>query len=150
MRKGQLLAVYPDGRYTMIDNSYEAIKTAIGGIIDLVGLPNDAGLFVHDEGMLERLSLNVPASMFCGRALYGPVVLCGPPDDEGETMPPPGNMLNGFVAMASMWHGVVIDATAKGQTITCPADPDTLPPSQIVEMTNEQFDAYLRGDWRPA
>jgi hypothetical protein len=148
MREGQLLAVYPDGRHATVDNSYESIKDAMNGaIIALVGLPGGEGLFVDDNGMLESLALNVPASMFCGQALYGPVVLCGPPDDEGETQPPSGHLFNGLTAMAGMWGSVCADAVRKGQQIFVPADPDTIPPAQIVEMSNEDFDAYLRGEW---
>jgi hypothetical protein len=145
MSKGQLLAVHPDGRHKLIDNTYESIRDAMdGAIIDLVGLPNGAGFFVDDEGMLNQLAMNVPASMFCGLCLYGPVVLCGEPDEEGETQPPPSNMLNGFTAMASMWRSVVFDAIRKGQEIICPANPETLPPATIVEMTDAMFDEYLR------
>jgi hypothetical protein len=144
-RKGELLAVYQDGTNKLIDNTYEAIKEAMNGaIIDLVGLTEDTAMFVDDNGMIEALTLNVPASLFAGRALYGPVVLCGAADDEGETMEPPSDAFYAFQVLARMWGRVADDAKAKNQSLDIPANADTLPPPQIIEMTAEMFDEYLR------
>jgi hypothetical protein len=144
------MVVYQDGEHRMIANSYRSIKLSMNGAtISSVGLPNEHSLFVDDEGMLVSLTINVPASIFAGIVLYGPVVLCGPPDTEGETMPPDEHFVKGLSALATMWGNVVKDARQKGQEILTTANPDTIPPPQVVSLTEEQFDAWMRGEWNP-
>jgi hypothetical protein len=150
MTLDHLIAVYPDGRYAECGNSYEQIKAAMNGAtIDLVGLPDGHGFFVDDNGMIEELTMNVPASIFASIALFGPVVLCGPPDAEGETLPPDERVANGFLALTMMWRKVCMDALRKGQRILVAADSSTIPPAQVISLTDEEFDAYLRGEWEP-
>lgn len=144
------MVVYQDGTHRMIANSYRSIKLSMNGAtITGVHLANDHSFFVDDEGMLVALTINVPASIFAGMVLYGPVVLCGPVDDEGETMPPHPAMVTGLSALANMWSAVIKDAHMKGQEILTTANPDTIPPPQVVALTNEQFDAWLRGEFDP-
>jgi hypothetical protein len=145
-----LIAVYPDGRYAEVANTYESIKEALNGAtLDLVGLPDGSGLFVDDNGMIEGLTLNVPASIFASMCLFGPVVLCGPPDEEGETQPPDERVVVGFLSLTTMWRSVCQDALRKNQRILVAADPDTIPPAQIIPLTEDQFEAYLKGEWQP-
>jgi hypothetical protein len=146
---GELLVCFPDGELMGVANDYESIKLAMqGATIDLVMLPDDGhGFFVDDNGMLEAATFNVPASIFAQMALYGPVVLCGPADPEGNTKPPHKRVANGFMALATMWRSVVIDATRKGQNPLVAADPDTVPPARVIGLSEEQFEAYLlRGE----
>ena len=144
-----LLGIDPYGRTTDVANDYEAIKAAMdGAMLDVVGLPDGRhGVFVDDEGMLTGQPLNVPASIMTGMALYGPVVLHGGADDEGETLPPDDELRKAFAALASYWTAVCVDALRKGQSIIPVADPATVPPAQIIPLTDSQFEQYLKGEW---
>jgi len=145
-----LLAVYPNGTILPVHNSYESIKAAMEeATIDVVGLPDDHGLFVDDNGMLNAEELNVPASIFAQMSLYGPVVLCGPTDPEGETTTPQQYVHDGLMALAMMWRRVVLDAERKGQQIIVRANPDTVPPATVMALTEEQFEDFLNGTWSP-
>jgi Domain of unknown function (DUF3846) len=145
---GELLVIAPDGRCRTVPNSYEGIKDGLdGATLDAVTLPdNEHCLFVDDDGMVTGLALNVPASLLSSMALYGPVVLTGAPDDEGETQPPSGRMMTAAANMALCWRRVNLDATAKGQDLTVMANAATVPAPEIVALSNEEFDAWLRGE----
>ena len=77
--------------------------------------------------MLNGGALNVPASILTGMALFGPVVLTGGTDDEGDTMCPSVEVAGALEAAASQWHSVTADAVDKGQNLTVIANPNTLP-----------------------
>jgi hypothetical protein len=142
---GELLAVYEDGRTVRVDNTYEAIKEALHqGTIDLCAMPTpDAYLFLDDEGMIKELPMNVPASIMSGQCLFGPVVLVGPADSEGETLPPPERILTAFENLAGVWRAVAQDALAKGQAIAVRADSNSIPAPQMISMTEEEFAHFL-------
>lgn len=143
-----LLAVRPDGTTTWIENNYEAIKAALDGAtldaISLTMLDEEADYFVDDNGMVNGLPLNVCASMLAGVALYGPVVLTGYPDANGDTTPPPQRTAKALENMAAVWRSVVEDATSKNQDVLPRADPDAVPPPTFIPMTDEEFDKWLR------
>ena len=144
----KLLAVEPSGRCYTVPNSYEGIKDGLGGAtLDALPLPdNEHCLFVDDNGMVNGLALNVPASMLAQQALYGPVVLAGAPDSEGETQPPSDRMAKAVANMAMTWRRVNIDATAKGQDLTVTANPATVPPPELISLSDEEFAKWLRGE----
>ena len=145
---GELLVIAPNGTCRTVPNSYEGIKDGLNGAtLDAVTLPdNQHTLFVDDDGMVNGLALNVPASLLATMALYGPVVLAGAPDNEGDTQPPSGRMSTAAANMALCWRRVNLDAASKGQDITVAANADTVPAPEIVALTNEEFDAWLRGE----
>lgn len=144
--RGFLLAVHPDGSTNTIDNRYESIRDAVGGHIDFAFCNDQCGFFVHDEGILMSFPLNVPASIIGGRALYGSAVLTnGVPDDEGDTMPPDELTKNALEAACRAWRSVLDSARFIGQNLTVLADPDTLPPPQIMPLP----DNWLPGDPMP-
>lgn len=141
----KLLACYPDGTCVEVDNDYESIKLAMeGATIDLVQLEDEHGFFIDDNGMLERAVLNVPASIFAQMALFGTVVLCGPPDEEGNTKPPHERVRKAFATLGGIWQRVCMDALRKGQRILVEADERTVPPAQVISLSDEQFAEYLR------
>ena len=147
---GQLMVCYQDGATRMIDNEYESIKRAmLGATITMVGLPREHAFFIDDNGMLDKLKINIPASLMWGGVLYGPVVLCGPPDHEGETQPPHTDVLEALKSVASMWRRVIADALKKGQHILTEADPDVLPPPELIALTEDEFNEWMAGRWFP-
>lgn len=145
-----LLLATPTGETRDVPNTYEGIKEALdGATLDVVALPDGSCYFVSDTGMLDGLYFNAPASIMAGQALWGPVVLAGPPDAEGETTEPNERARHALASMTEFWGHVLRDAANKGQAILTAADADSIPPPQVIGLTNEQFEAWLRGEWRP-
>ena len=144
----ELLLVTPEGMHRPVDNTYEAIKEALdGATLDTVALGSgEESFFVDDEAMYRELMFNVPASLMTGIALFGPVVLCGPPDSEGETQAPSARARMAMMNMADIWQAVCLDAAMKGQAILALANAETLPPPVVISLDNDQFDAWLRGE----
>jgi hypothetical protein len=144
MLPGELLACAVDGTITSIPNTYEAIKEALNGAtITFVRFAEEAGFYVDDEGMLNELPLNVPASMTSFGAYYGPVVLVGPPDDEGETQPCCSAGVEMLTTMGGIWRTVVAAARGKGQDPYAKANPDTIPLPRVYGFSTEQFFQFL-------
>ena len=55
------------------------LQALVGGYIEMVRIPGDAGrrvFFVNEEGMLRKLRPNVRASQIAGQLLVGNAVLC--------------------------------------------------------------------------
>jgi len=144
---GELLVVAPDGRHWMIENSYDGIKAALAGAtLDLVVLPDRThNLWVDDNGMVEALEFNACASLMAGYALYGRVVMSGPPDGNGDCTAPEPRIVSAFKHMAMTWERIVADARGKGQEIMTSANPATVPPPTFTAMSAEDFDKWLRG-----
>jgi len=142
-----LLAVSPNGEARLIPNSYEGIKAGLEeACFDFVLASPTAGFFIDDEGMLNGSTLNVAASMFASRPLYGPVVLCAAQtDDDGETLPPTDSDVRFMAALAAWWQAVVLNAAEVGQDVSVRANPDTIPPPTIVPMNEDEFEAWLQG-----
>lgn len=80
------------------ETELEELQRLVGGWIEYVPIYTDEGevglsLFCNEEGKIEGLPLNGRANHFfegelhAGDQLVGDVVLMGPPDDEGETLP---------------------------------------------------------------
>jgi len=66
-----------DGKKFKLDE----LQTLVGGDIEMVRIPGDAGrrvLFVDEEGRLKRLPANVAASHLAGQLIVGNAVLCSP------------------------------------------------------------------------
>ena len=147
MTKPKLHAVSTDARVYEIDNNYEAIREAIGDTISMV-VPNDTlGLFVNDNGMLIAQPLNVIVSLMTGMALYGNVVMIAPdPDVNGDSLPANDVAVHVAVATGRMWRAVLRDAFSKGQECRILPNADTIPPAQIIPLTDEEFDKWMRGE----
>ena len=146
MAEGELFAVRPDAAWRWVPNTYEGIKEGLdGATLDLVQLSAAVGLFVDDNGMIDGLALNVPASMFASMALYGPVVLCGGADEEGETQPAIPDAVELLQSLVAMWTAVEVDGARKGQRLHVHADPDAIPPPQIIALTDDEFARWLEG-----
>jgi len=77
-------------------DGYLDIRGHVGGIIDVVrgalgprdlfGLNGDLefSFYVHDEGLIEGLPMNVLASALGRRPIAGPALVVGTPDHEGN------------------------------------------------------------------
>jgi hypothetical protein len=146
--RNELLAVTTQGSLAWVDNEYTAIKAALdGATMDFIqaGNPEDpAGFFIDDNGMIDAKALNMPATLFSGRPIYGPVVLCaGEPDDEGETLPPTRHHVEVMESTCHLWRTVLRGADAVGQDLTLYANPDRIPPPTVIGFTPEEFDRFL-------
>jgi len=142
--KDQLLAVQPNGEYEMVPCTYEGIKEGLNdATFDFVH-NNHIGMYLDDEGMINELEFNVPASMVMGRALFGPVVLCAPrPDGEGNTLPADRADVEGLKAVARLWQEVLADAVRLGQIVMTTANESTIPPPQIYSVNDQEFENFL-------
>lgn len=142
------LAVEPDGATRPVPPTYNGIKEGLHDAgFDVVGLPDRRHeFFVDDEGMLNGARLNVAASLLAGRALYGPVVLTGVPDEEGETTRPTTFMVESLKGLADQWQLVERSAAWMGQDIGSHADADFLPSPAVISLTEEEADGYAAGD----
>jgi hypothetical protein len=57
------------------------LQALVGGYIEMVRIPGDAGkrvLFVDEDGRLKGLKPNVRASQIAGQLIVGNAVLCSP------------------------------------------------------------------------
>lgn len=62
-----------------IDNTLEALQTAVGGYIETVTVASDCLIICNEEGRLLNLPFNC---RLCGRVFVGPVLLVGVKGDE--------------------------------------------------------------------
>lgn len=65
-------------------SNYEVIRDGVGGLLDTVR-NDEVVCYVHDEGLLIGLPVNVVASMLFQRPLVGDVVLVGYLNEYGES-----------------------------------------------------------------
>ena len=63
-----------------LENTYEAMRNYIGGIITAVGVTEEVAMYCHDEGLLEGLPLNL---IYMGMPIVGDVLFIAV-DEEGE------------------------------------------------------------------
>jgi hypothetical protein len=140
----QLLAVRPDGHYRNVPCTYEGIKDGLDdATFDFVHTEH-VGMYIDDESLLKELPFNVPASIFMARALFGPIVLCAAqPDDEGDTLPALKREVEALAAVCRLWQQVLVDAERLGQIVVALANPDTVPPPQIYNMSDEDMERFL-------
>ena len=140
----ELLACQPNGDITFVPNTYEGIKRGLNGAtLDFLSA-GETGMYIDDDGMVDGLALNVPASLMFGIALYGPIVLCaGRPDDNGDTLPASSDAVSVLSGIAGQWNHVVVDAARKGQSVEVRADAGNVPPPVVVGLSDEQFARFL-------
>jgi hypothetical protein len=50
-------------------------QEAVGGLVELLNLPNGDQLLVNEEGLIYELALNPLASKYAGRYIVGPALL---------------------------------------------------------------------------
>jgi hypothetical protein len=142
----ELFAIQPNGTAGPVPNTYEGIKSGLGGaILTFLRAGPELGMYLDDNGMLENQPLNVAASMLVGRPLYGPVVIClGDPDREGDALPAAEKEISIASMLAHAWWHVVNEASQIGQDVRVYPNPDTIPPAQIISLSDDQFEAFLR------
>ena len=73
--------------------SLNELKLAVGGHVEVVPVQTDQfTAYCNEEGKLNGLRMNYPATVFCGLrgdVLVGDVVIIGPPDENGDDTPLP-------------------------------------------------------------
>jgi hypothetical protein len=146
---GMLIAVEPDGTWQEVPNTYEGIRDGLHDVgFDYLqaGRPPQAiGCYVDDEGMLNGALLNLTVSLMVGRPLYGPIVVTGGTDEEGDDLPPSGQIRSVIERLAALVVNLRVGAHQVGQSLDWPANPDTIPPASILTFDNvEEFEAWTQ------
>jgi hypothetical protein len=140
MGNGELLVIRPDGTTDLIPNTSEAITAGLDGEwLDYLPVRPDLGLYIQEEGLLLGSRLNTPVSLLSSRAVFGPVVLTGGTDEEGNDLPPGPDYVLLARSFGEAWVSVLADAERGGQDLTIVANPDTVPPPQIIDMNDPAF-----------
>jgi hypothetical protein len=148
----KLLAVAPDGRSWEVDNTHEAIKSAVGGsfILDFVPLGHEGGLgfFGDDEGLFAQPPVvNTVASMLSGQTVCGTVVFCSV-GSHGETIPATPTDIIMVLGLAGSWH----NATHQWAIVNLPtvdidaSERDHGSPIRVFS-TADEAERFLAGDW---
>ena len=138
-----LLYVGVDAETRSVADGYISIRNALDDNGFDLARGYRISAFIDDEGILKGLPLNVVASMFVQRALFGPAVLCAPePDDEGNTVALDEATIDAIRGAAGAWRSVLANAAYIGQDLTVVSTPETLPPSRIIELPDD----WLPGD----
>lgn len=71
-----------------IENTLEALQTAVGGYIETVRLRvGNAVMIVNEEGLLLGLPYNTAASGFAGQPIVGTAIIVGVNGDEFTDIP---------------------------------------------------------------
>ena len=109
----------PDGMMEIVEFPLEEcgdkLREIIGGMFDCISLPNlGLDLWVHDEGLLLGMELNVFAKALWEAEhgedngyIVGPVVITGIADDEGYSTSVPEDFLNMVIIPASSFHNAL-------------------------------------------
>lgn len=89
------LLISPDETVKPVDIAdYDHLHEVVGGFYELVSFTERADAFVDEDGKSKRLPVNHLATFLTGRFqiglrpddyIVGPLVLLGPPDDEGDS-----------------------------------------------------------------
>lgn len=126
----------PSGEYTDVHldgaTNVRQLQEAVGGHIEHLGISEELGAFVCDTARLDRMALNVPLSMVCRRAVYGPAVLID--EREEETLPPPDECeaLKVLDAIAALWSFVALSCVVVGDDPYAYADPENIPSPLVL------------------
>ena len=75
--------------------TYQTMRDAVGGCIAPVGCPHGDTVYVHDEGLLIGLPVNLAAMLVAQYPgpLVGDAIVCGPVDSDGDHLPLSGPAL---------------------------------------------------------
>lgn len=140
---GELLVVREDALVFTIANEFHAIKGALDGAGLDFAAGTHVGAYVDDEGLYNALPLNVIASLFVHRSLYGPAVMCSPlPDNHGNNVPLDDHTARAIMAAAAAWRAVIDYAAMAGQDITVYSNPDTVASPVFIPLPN----GWMPGD----
>jgi hypothetical protein len=102
----KVVRIAPDGNMDIVEfpdkECGDKINELVGGIFDCISLPRlGLDLWVHDEGLLLNMELNIFAETLweaeyevTGGHIVGPVVITGLADDEGFSTSVPEAFLN--------------------------------------------------------
>ena len=139
----RLIRLGTDATLRSVPNSFEGIRDALDGATMTFASTDRIGAYVDDEGIWNRLPLNVVASLLLARPIFGPAVLCrAEPDDRGNSVTLPDELIRVVVGTAQGWQVVLDNAAAVGQDLTVVAQPDTLPPPRFIPLPDD----WLPGD----
>ena len=83
------IIIDPTGYIKRLDHrpTPEEINEAVGGYFEVVSLPFEQIGWVNEDGSRLGLPANDRVYQLTGRMIQGSMVVTGPADDEGETLP---------------------------------------------------------------
>jgi hypothetical protein len=127
------------------ENGHNVIHEIVDGWFDCVRREAVIG-YVHDEGLLIGLPVNVVASALFGRPLVGNCVVMGALNERGEYDgenhdAPSGLLSNEFIDEALK---LLSDETVKEQLTQIVTEMDLAP--KFVSLTDDEMDAWLTGE----
>lgn len=105
------LCINPDGKIWIEDvKGYLGFRRIIGGYLEAIRLPRaDLSAFIDEQGKLHDLKYNPVATMLamaCGfrfnygdQGIVGPMIVVGPPDENGEETSIPEDKINKLMNM---------------------------------------------------
>jgi hypothetical protein len=111
------VSIKPEGLIKIVEFPLEEcgdkLRELIGGPFDCISLPKlGLDLWVHDEGLLLGLELNIFAKALWeadtlqeGGHIVGPVVITGIADSEGYCTSVPQDFIDMVIVPASAFHG---------------------------------------------
>lgn len=70
-----------------VENDLTALRQAVGGRIETIGLRDGGVMIVDEEGMLKQYPHNDNASYISGRHIYGTALIVGADGDDFDDMP---------------------------------------------------------------
>lgn len=125
------------------ESNYELIRDSVGGLLDSVA-NDEIVCYVHDEGLLIGLPVNVIASSLFSRPLVGDVVLVGRLNEFGESdgydHQLPEFFLSDKFALATQLMNT--DEGLIAELTEYISEMDFSP--TITSLTDEQMNHYLR------
>jgi hypothetical protein len=127
------------------EEGHKVIHEIVEGWFDCVRSETVVG-YVHDEGLLIGLPVNVVASALFGRPLVGNCVILGALNERGEYDGENYNVPSGLLSQEFMneAHKLLADETVKERLTEIISEMDMMP--TIVPMSDEDMDSWLSGE----
>jgi len=82
----------------LFDIGMESLQEHVGGYFDVLG-ERQYSIFVNDDGIGQGMGLNWGIVALFGHTLFGPSVITGPADREGNTLPITDAIIRKVIAM---------------------------------------------------
>lgn len=127
------------------DEGHKVIHEIVEGWFDCVRHEAVVG-YVHDEGLLIGLPVNVIASALFGRPLVGNCVILGALNERGEYDGENHNVPNGLLSQEFVTeaHKLLADEAVKVKIEEIISEMDFSP--TITTLTDDELDAWFAGE----
>ena len=127
------------------EEGHTIIHEIVEGWFDCVRREAVVG-YVHDEGLLIGLPVNVVASALFGRPLVGNCVVLGALNERGEYDGENHNVPSGLLSQDFITdaHKLLADETVKTQIEAIISEMDFAP--TVTTLTDDEMDAWLSGE----